>query len=54
MKTFLKYLVSIILFVAGLIYCDSLAVVVVIGAALFYIWDEPKKETKKEGQGYDN
>lgn len=47
MKVFLKMLLSAILVVISILFCDSLSIVLIMIVTLVYIWDEP--ENKKEG-----
>lgn len=50
MKTFIKSIVSVLLIVLLLIYCDSLAMVAVIGTTLFFIWSGNDNKKKMEGE----
>ena len=52
MKTFFKTIVSTLLVVLLLIYCESVAMVVAIGTTLFFIWsgnDDKKEKEAKDG-----
>lgn len=48
MKTLLKILLSSILVVIILLFCDTLSVVLAMGIMLVYIWDETDKKEKEE------